>query len=326
MFLGLGLGLPITRRGFLTPDLERSFDFSAASLPAGATLERASTGTRFNSSGVLVSEAIDAARFDYDPDTLALLGLLVEPQRTNRAIISGAVNALCPAFLGADSWTADASVGPDGNTVMDRLTAVSGNTNHGASGGLTGMTIGQPAAWSLYAKKDTRDTLIVQHFDATFYRFAINLATGAASTPGPFGGAAVDSVGSQDVGGGIYRLWGIRNSMGATAPGIVLYMGFFDPAATSQDSWDVWGTQVEHGTFPTSYIPTAGSAVTRSADVLTLDLADGDWDLEVVTPNGTFTSGSPVTVSGGVGYVFDFADLTGATAETRVLSVTASPA
>jgi hypothetical protein len=47
------------------------------------TFTRASTATFFDSAGVLQSAAIDAPRFDYDPSTLAARGLLIEEARTN---------------------------------------------------------------------------------------------------------------------------------------------------------------------------------------------------------------------------------------------------
>jgi hypothetical protein len=63
--------------------VELWLEFTGGTLDGAITFTRAGPGTRVNSSGVLVSETTDVARFDYDPLTLAPLGILIEPSRTN---------------------------------------------------------------------------------------------------------------------------------------------------------------------------------------------------------------------------------------------------
>jgi len=86
--LGLGLGLALDS-GAGNPDgLSLNLQFAAdktltARKGPTPTFTRASTATFIGSDGLIQSAAINAARFDHDPVTLASLGLLMEESRTN---------------------------------------------------------------------------------------------------------------------------------------------------------------------------------------------------------------------------------------------------
>jgi hypothetical protein len=87
-----GGGGPAMALDFLTP----------GTLDPRITFTRASTATYFNSAGVMQSAAINTPRWDYDPATLQLRGLLLEDQRTNLLLNS--------ATLGTQSVTVTAQV------------------------------------------------------------------------------------------------------------------------------------------------------------------------------------------------------------------------
>jgi hypothetical protein len=65
------------------PSFALDFVNGTNALDPRVTFTRASSATFFNSAGVLQSAAIDAPRFDFNPSTLAARGLLIEEARTN---------------------------------------------------------------------------------------------------------------------------------------------------------------------------------------------------------------------------------------------------
>lgn len=90
--LGLGLGTipsltstPLSYR--LAPSLNLQFA-GAETLDPRITFTRTTTATFTGSNGLIQTAAIDAPRFDYNPVTLAPLGLLVEEQRVNLVLNS----------------------------------------------------------------------------------------------------------------------------------------------------------------------------------------------------------------------------------------------
>jgi hypothetical protein len=71
----------------LSPSLLLTFA-GAETLDPRITFTRASTATFTGSNGLIQTAAINAPRFDYNPTTLAPLGLLIEEQRTNLVLNS----------------------------------------------------------------------------------------------------------------------------------------------------------------------------------------------------------------------------------------------
>ena len=83
------------------PALDLSF-LTPGTLPPNVTVTRASVGTYFDASGTIQTAPANTPRWDYDPVTHALRGLLIEEARTNLLLNS--------AVLGTQSVTVPASV------------------------------------------------------------------------------------------------------------------------------------------------------------------------------------------------------------------------
>ena len=266
------MSLPLLHAGRTNPGLSPQLDLRFAidkSLTAyrGPTpsFSRASTGTYFNSSGVLTSAAINAPRFDhtFNGTSWVSRGLLVEEQRTNICLQSNTFNTTWLTLNG--TVTANAATSPDGTNNAWKLNETSANS---ASHGIyQQLTIGTGNyTWSVYAKAGERSWLqFIAYSSSTNYFTWFNLANGTVGT-----NAAGTTASIQDVGGGWYRCSVSRSTSAGTS-----YAQIFTANADNNGSYAgdptkgiyIYGCQVEAGSFPTSYIGTTTSSVTRSADV-----------------------------------------------------------
>jgi hypothetical protein len=79
--VAIGPAPPSLDLGFLVP----------GTLPPGVAFTRATTGTYFDATGTMQTAAINAPRWDYDPVSHALNGVLIEEARTNVLLNSAAL-------------------------------------------------------------------------------------------------------------------------------------------------------------------------------------------------------------------------------------------
>ena len=236
------------------PSLDLSF-MNVGAMPAGVTFARASTATYFNSAGVMQTAAPNTPRWDYDPTTLALRGLLIEEARTN--ILLQSVDFTNAAWsktsFGGPAVpvvTANQTVAPDGTTTADSI-AFSAVSAGGAvlqqayTGTANSFTL---SVWLKGSIGGERLYLSTTPNGTTYYRTTATLTTTwqrfvlttAALTAGTW-----------------YFQFGIDTRDGNQN---------FGPAQTIF----AWGAQTEQAPFVSNYIPTTTAAVTRALDLATM--------------------------------------------------------
>jgi hypothetical protein len=246
----------------IKPSLNLDFANTKA-LDPRITFTRTTTGTRTNASGVLVSAAIDAPRFDYNPSTLAPLGLLIEEQRTNLLTYSEQFDN---AAWGATqvTVTANTSVSPNGATTADTITA-DGTTNPHYISAVD--AIGAKAI-SVFAKAGTGRffQIAVGGTAEPYANFDLTAGTSTA-----FGTGTTASITAFS--NGWYRCAMVTTNAAASAVRFALVSSTSSArleSFTSSATILLWGAQSELGAFATSYIPTTTAQVTRAADVASM--------------------------------------------------------
>jgi hypothetical protein len=193
--------------------------------------------------------ATGAPRFDHDPSTRASLGLLIEEERTNKARNSenlGEVNTWKPVDGATSSLSNITS--PDG---VSKMWLVDLPTQGTSSDGPR-----------LY-----QDNLAFNNVVNTFSFYARSVSGTGTFPVGYYEGS--DYIKSYVTLTEETQRYEI--SWSSSTANIVA----FTRRGTTQDETltqaYVWGCQLEEGPFPTSYIPTEGSAVTRAPDLATIE-------------------------------------------------------
>lgn len=264
------------------------FDFTSGALPSGATLTRASAAYRTNSSGLMVQEAINVARFDYDPITHASRGILIEPAATNLALQSQSLNVAPwgPGGGGSNPGiTANSTTAPDGTTTADTITpgTTTGNqhlTQNITLPGANNYTVSGFFKPNTYTKAGlgAQGTGLFPYafFDLIAGSVAFQAASITTATITPIASGWFYCTITLPVDSG--HLANAQHSWAYTAGGNTV--GFTGNGTSNGYAWQY---QVEAGSVATSPIVTTSAAATRAADVLTLN-----WG-SLGVPNGTYT-------------------------------------
>lgn len=285
MSFGFGFGFPKRVGAALRATV--AFDFLSGVLDPSITFFRSTTGTYFNSAGILSSAAINTPRFDYDPVTLAPRGLLIEGQRTN----SIRNNTMQNAVAGTPGTM------PTGWSTFTTLTGLTRQiVGTGTENGITYIDIrlsGTPSGAGSYILFTEANTTVAAlngqtWTNSAYFKLQAGSLTGISSvrlyfqennnlgnylteqstaiTPPTTAALATQ------------RAFASRTLNQATtaflSPGFVLVLS----GAAIDITLRIGMPQLEQGAFATSVISTTTAAATRTADVATLTGANfSNW-------------------------------------------------
>ena len=195
---------------------------------------RSSIGTYVDENGIIQTAIADQPRFDHDPTTGESLGLLIEESRTNEVSYSTITTANWGVVDGA-TITDNQAIAPDGTNTAALI-------NFPASGGprisITTSNASGVRTVSCWVRA-VSGTVTIRIGNGS--DFGLNQTIGTEWT------RIYEEVPSSSNSAGIYCS---------------------NPVSVAQ--FYAWGFQQEAGSFPTSYIPTTGTALTRSADVASI--------------------------------------------------------
>ena len=245
------------------PTLDLNFERDQR-LDSRITFSRDSTATYLGSDGLIKTAQPNIPRFEFDTDGNSL-GLLIEESRSNLFTYSEQFDnsawSKTRTTVGVNSITA-----PDGTLTADKIIENVGTSqdyilDENATSSVATYT------YSFFAKAGERKHIRVSRSTGNQTTFTHYYTLEDSGTV--IGGGNIESYAN-----GWYRCYGQTEVTGAGNAGFAIRLensstnSIYDGDGTS--GFYIWGAQYEQGAFPTSYIPTSGSAVTRNADFATI--------------------------------------------------------
>jgi len=222
--------------------------------PIEVDFSRTTTATRVNRNGLIETVPANVPRIDYTDGSAKLL---IEPSRTNSLAFDLRIkNTLSQTFLGTENY---------GDVTLDKVTI--NNTGSHTLQFIPGQPAGTDIITMSQIIKDVDGNDVVGGFMVDRIANALVYALVRVNQNGVIVndalGVGINS-GSYYLGNGFYRIWVTIDTNNTLASNV--RFGYTNLNQTIL----MGGYQLEAGSYPTSYIPTSGSAVTRNEDLCEL--------------------------------------------------------
>ena len=231
------------------------------------TVVRATEATRVNEEGLIETMGANVPRLDYSGGGCPVL--LTEPQRTNLVtqseLFSDAV------WLTPGASVTSGFVSPDGTLNAFKFFEDTSTGGHYARTSNIGVTLGDDTTFSVFIKKGESNFIQLlfsgaSHSSSNYANF--DLLNGVLGSVGG-GVAKIEFI------GGFYRCSFTSQATATTATNAYIWkiQSATSPRAESYTGDGtsgvyIYGASLEQASYPSSYIKTEGSAVTRNADLV----------------------------------------------------------
>lgn len=251
----------------IQPTLDLNFAKTKA-LDPRVTFYRSSLGTYVDDKGIVRAVPENVPRFDHDPTTGESLGLLIEENRTNAVLHSQSLNNSNVWGQYQSTVSQDSTISPSGQSDAYKITL--GTSPSGTYQGIIqgiNLSSSNYYTFSCFVKAGNQSIIRISESYSFGYSITANLSTKQITSNGGY----VVAQGIQEYPNGWFRIYGVWDLRTISATTYTVWDIYLGTNSTTGLYCYAWGPQLEAGSFPTSYIPTTTSTVTRSADACYID-------------------------------------------------------
>jgi hypothetical protein len=231
------------------------------SVTTTGSITRSTTGTYIDSAGVIQTAVIDGYRVNHDSYTKEFLGLLIENASTNLILYSEQVDNAAWTKISGATVSANTAVAPNATTTADTITI--SQTKQIRTSSVTAAA--GTYCFSTFVKSTGTSSAYLQinmNYGGPVVAAAVDINFTNKTLSVRFGTPVEYSI-TEYANGWLRVAVSLTGTDPSTLTGLII-----SPSSTDTTVY-VWGSQIEAGSKPTSYIPTVASQVTRAADIIT---------------------------------------------------------